>query len=202
MSRNYNFTPFSYGASSNKPAPQKSMNYGAVPPPPVLQTTSRPTGIKAKASYTSMDAISQYVIPPQNYGSKKRSAQQTDDDYFDDDETAEENLAYIPAEGSPAQQPQEDSDEEDPLDAFMKGLEKAESTTKPAPQASTSVAPAPSSKGVRADIDDMDDEESYYKYLEDNPMAGMLDDEVCDFFEGLLSMNLMSDVQAACRAFE
>lgn len=166
MSRNYNFTPFSYGSSSNnKPAPQKSMNYGAVPPPPALQTTSRPTGIKAKTSYTSMDAISQYVIPPQNYGSKKRSAQQTDDDYFDDDETAEDNLAYIPAAGSPAQQAQEDSDEEDPLDAFMKGLEKAESSTKPAPQASTAIALVPSNKGVRADIDDMDDEESYYKFL-------------------------------------
>jgi ATP-dependent RNA helicase DDX42 len=159
------------------------MNYGAVPPPAALTTTSRPTGIKAKSNYTSMDAISQYVIPPQNYGSKKRSAQHTDDDYFDDDETGEENLEYIPAEGSPANNPQEDSDEEDPLDAFMAGLEKEETKAKEKlPVASTS-APVPQKKGVRADIDDMDDEESYYQYMEDNPMAGVADENSGDELE-------------------
>jgi ATP-dependent RNA helicase DDX42 len=177
MSRNYNFTPFSYGSSSNKPQ-QKSMNYGSVPPPPALTTTSRPTGVKAKSNYTSMDAISQYVIPSQNYGSRKRSAQHTDDDYFDDDETPEENLEYIPAEGSPSNKQQSDSDEEDPLDAFMAGLEKAESKAK-----EVKVAPAAPSKGTRYDIDDMDDEESYYQYMEDNPMAGVADEGSGD--EGL-----------------
>lgn len=114
MSKNYNFTPFSYGSSSNNKSSQhqhqKSTNYGAVPPPAALTTSTRPTGVKAKSNYTSMDAISQYVIPPQNYGSKKRSALH-DDDYFDDDEVAEENnLEYIPAEGSPANKQQSDSE--------------------------------------------------------------------------------------------
>lgn len=185
MSKNSKFTPFSYG-SSNKPPQQKSMNYGAVPPPAALTTTSRPTGIKAKSSYTSMDTISQYVIPPQNYGSKKRSAQHTDDDYFDDDENAEENLEYIPATGSPANKLQSDSDEEDPLDAFMAGLEKEETKAKEVkeklPVASTS-APIPQNKGVRVDIDDMDDEESYYQYMEDNPMAGVADENSGDELE-------------------
>lgn len=200
MSKNFNFTPFQYGSS--KQQPQKTVNYGAVPPPAALTTTSRPTGIKAKSAYTSMDAISQYVIPPQNYGSKKRSLQ-TDDDYFDDDETAEENLEYIPADGSPAKKQQSESDEEDPLvrlsyhcfkhsniiytyiyisfqDAFMAGLEK--STAKQV--APTTSAPASTiNKGVRVDIDDMDDEESYYKYLEDNPNAGLIDDNSGDELE-------------------
>lgn len=179
MSRNPNFTPFSYGSSSKKQPQQKTINYGAVPPPAALTTVTRPTGAKAKSSYTSMDAISQYVIPPQNYGSKKRSALTTDDDYFDDDETAEENLDYIPAAGSPANKAQSDSDEEDPLDAFMAGLEKAETKVAPAQAAA---APAPA-KGVRADIDDMDDEESYYKYLEDNPNVGLLDENSGDEVE-------------------
>lgn len=153
------------------------MNYGAVPPPAALTTTSRPTGSKAKIVYTSMDTISQSVIPPQNYGSKKRSALQTDDDYFDDDEVAEGNLEYIPAAGSPANKPQSDSDDEDPLDAFMAGLEKTVSKEIAPPTA----APAqPSNKGVRADIDDMDDEESYYKYLEENPNAGLIDENSGD----------------------
>lgn len=133
-----------------------------------------------------MDTISQNVIPTQNYGpqygSKKRSLH-TDEDYFDEDETPEDNLAYIPAEGSPASKQQEESEEEeDPLDAFMAGLEKE---AKPAPPASlTAEVVAPTiNKGVRADIDDMDDEESYYKYLEENPNAGLLEDNSGDELE-------------------
>ena len=30
------------------------------------------------------------------------------------------------------------------------------------------------SKGVRADVDELDDEELYYKYMEENPDAGKL----------------------------
>ena len=29
-------------------------------------------------------------------------------------------------------------------------------------------------KGVRADVDELDDEELYYKYMEENPDAGIL----------------------------
>lgn len=113
--------------------------------------------------------------------------------YFDDDDEANTpDLAYIPAPGSPsadevkvrmksilfvaprsvffgvvsAQEKSnalESSDEEDPLDAFMMGLEKTmekEKTKGPADVAkATSVKP----KGTRGDIDDEDDEESYYR---------------------------------------
>lgn len=184
MSKNSNFTPFSYGSSSNKQPQGKIVNYGAVPPPAVLTTTTRPTGVKAKSSYMSMDQISQYVIPPQNYGSKKR-AHHIDDDYFDDDETPEENLEYIPAAGSPANKQQSESEEEDPLDAFMAGLEKAEKKEKQIKESLPVAAsvPTPQVKGVRADIDDMDDEESYYKYMEDNPMAGVLEENSGDELE-------------------
>lgn len=56
------------------------------------------------------------------------------------------------------------SDEEDPLDAYMMGIEKhlEKEKTKPLPD-----TPLPSSvkiiKGTRGDIDDEDDEESYYR---------------------------------------
>ncbi len=104
------------------------------------------------------------------------------------------DLPYQPAPGSPgrressgAQKKKEDSDsEEDTLDAFMADLEKSakksglKSGKAEAKEAETSVskgksgkkAESSSSRGVRADIDEADDEESYYKWLEDNPMAG------------------------------
>lgn len=180
MSRNYKFTPFNYGTNSKQPPSSSSQkpifNYGAVPPPEKFST--------GKKSYTSVEAISQ--PPAHNYGSKKRSAFLGDDEYFDDDEGGD-NLEYIPAAGSPAAQKQDDSDEEDELDKFMAGLQQAEAKTTtqvPAASASTATAPPPPlQKGVRGDIDDMDDEESYYKYMEENPNAGVLDDNSGDELE-------------------
>lgn len=77
--------------------------------------------------------------------------------YFDDDEEPVPELAYIPAPGSPSAQQDEESDD-DPLDAFMAGIEKQVERESIAPPQQT-----PRNKGTRADIDDMDDEESYYK---------------------------------------
>lgn len=68
----------------------------------------------------------------------------------------------------------------------MAGLEKAETKAKeskeklPSSSSSTAASAPQSNKGVRADIDDMDDEESYYKYMEDNPMAGVVEDNSGD----------------------
>lgn len=128
------------------------------------------------------------MIPPQNYGSKKRSSYLAgEDDYFDDDDHAENNLEYIPAPDSPAAQKKEDSDSEDELDKFMAGLEQSQTKPKnPVPSSSVPV-PQPQdlalNKGVRADIDDLDDEESYYKYMEENPNAGIVDENSGDELE-------------------
>jgi len=82
--------------------------------------------------------------------------------YFDDDEDNKAQLEYIPAPGSPSYKPQnsqESDSEEDPLDAFMAGLEKEV-------KKDTHVVEAKKEpeKGVRTDIDNEDDEESYYRY--------------------------------------
>jgi ATP-dependent RNA helicase DDX42 len=187
MSRNFNFTPFNYGSGGRKPQQQqqKSTGFNAVPPPAAL-SDPRSVSNRGKASYTSMDAISHSVVTPTSYGSRKRSTVRLDDeDYFnDDDQNDDNNLAYIPAANSPAAQNNDDSDEEDPLDAFMAGLEKEQKVEKEKkekfPQTSESSS---SSKGVRADIDDLDDEESYYKYMEENPMAGLADENSEDEME-------------------
>lgn len=194
MSRNYNFTPFNYGGNSKKPQQQqqqKPFNYGAVPPPQSLTQQRQHQGFRQKTSYTSIDDISQHVIPSQNYGSRKRSSYLAgEDDYFDEDDGADNNLDYIPAAGSPAAKKQEDSDEEDELDKFMAGLEQSEAKkSKPQSSSSNSNIPVatppviPQNKGVRADIDDMDDEESYYKYMEENPNAGVVDENSGDELE-------------------
>ena len=79
-------------------------------------------------------------------------------------------------------------EEEDPLDAFMANLEKdakekaAQKTAKKDTPNASGDKEKKNEKGVRDDIDGMDDEESYYKWLEENPNAGRsgLDEDELD----------------------
>lgn len=111
----------------------------------------------------------------------------------------EEGLPYMPAPGSPgptSDTKEEDigagsDSEEDPLDAFMANMEKDAKSqgvknakderkeklatkAKNQPSATTTNVKGASSnkKGIRDDIEEADDEESYYKWLEENPNAG------------------------------
>lgn len=164
-----------------------SMN--AVPPPSTLNSGRSAGGFPnrnlvpqtggglSKHGYSTMDAISQFANSSQYALGKRKS--RTEDEYFDEEDETTPDLAYIPAPGSPtASQPQQkavdSSDEDDdPLDAFMAGIEKQVEKEK-------KIAENPNvehkSKGIRADIDDEDDEESYYRYMEENPLAGVQDD--------------------------
>nr|CAD7420559.1 unnamed protein product [Timema poppensis] len=152
-----------------------------LPPPP--------SSAISKHGYSTMSAISQNALAA-SYGlPRKRS--KTEEDltislvltavrrYFDEDDDAPppvSTLEYIPAPGSPSYQPGpgESSEEDDPLDAFMAGIEEQvqkETTSKV-------VEPEPDKKkGIRDDIEEEDDEESYYRYMEENPMAGVLNDD-------------------------
>lgn len=58
---------------------------------------------------------------------------------------------------------EEDSDEEDPLDAFMSGLEQHLQKEKTVKTVDVKVGVKTVPKGTRGDIDDEDDEESYYR---------------------------------------
>ncbi len=109
----------------------------------------------------------------------------------------EEALPYQPAPGSPGgsaseakkSKKDESDSEEDPLDAFMANLEKdaQKQGLKATDKKNTDMGAAAgghrgqtkewsssSNKGVRADIEDADEEESYYKWLEENPNAGRI----------------------------
>lgn len=150
---------------------------------------------KQAASYSS-GGSSSYLL---ELGVKKA---RTEEEYFNDDDddydgvNEEDNFARGDererARKSGAGSGSEE--EEDALDAFMANLEKdamdkANSKTK---KAGSSTASSSSSKlattsgskkmdassglpkGVRDDIEEADDEESYYKWLEENPNAGRL----------------------------
>ncbi|KAH8365825.1 hypothetical protein KR093_005206 [Drosophila rubida] len=149
----------------------------------------------SKHGYSTLESISQYTNSTNYVGKRK---QHMDDDYFDDDDETpqqkqpEMDQAYIPAPGSPGAQPtannnsssKADSDsDEDPLEQFMAGINqqvekekvRAAATDTQLKAASGSAAPE-QKKGVRGDIDDEDDEESYYRYMEENPQAGLRDE--------------------------
>lgn len=128
-----------------------------------------------------MDAIAQFANSSHFAvgSSKKRGLDE--DSYFDDDETETPELAYQPAPGSPGFEPpqkeaEKDSESEDELDAFMSMIDKQVEKENTKVKIVQDVKPGPNSKGVRADIDEEDDEESYYRYMEENPMAGVLDE--------------------------
>jgi ATP-dependent RNA helicase DDX42 len=90
--------------------------------------------------------------------------------YFEDDE---DTAAPARSKTSDAS----DDDEEDPLDAFMAGIEK-EVTHQSKPSAESSNRKNPNqTKGVRDDIEGEDDEESYYRFIRENPDAGKNDEE-------------------------
>nr|XP_039248089.1 ATP-dependent RNA helicase DDX42-like isoform X1 [Styela clava]XP_039248090.1 ATP-dependent RNA helicase DDX42-like isoform X2 [Styela clava] len=67
-------------------------------------------------------------------------------------------------------QEEEESEEEDPLDAFMANIENEVKKQ----DKKDSVQKRDTIKGVRDDLETMDDEESYYKYIEENPDAGKM----------------------------
>ncbi|EFA08520.1 ATP-dependent RNA helicase DDX42 [Tribolium castaneum] len=134
--------------------------HNAVPPPPM-------SGV-SKQGYSTMNAISQNALSAAWGGSRKRAA--TEDEYFEDDEEETvPDLAYIPAPGSPTRvetkKQEVPNDDDDPLDAYMAGIEKQMKSEKPG----SSSQPT----GVRNDLEEEDVEESYYRYMEENPNAGL-----------------------------
>jgi len=175
------------------------------PNTPIPGITSAALGL-SKHGYSTMSSISESSLSYSQYGVAIKRAR-TEDEYFNSDdekETAgvEDDGGYQPAPGSPG--PGDANEDDDPLDAYMKELEKeavSKGVTNTAPgvpqeqiikgfQKAKEVGPGGSSlprvlktgmiaknpvtelKGVRDDIEEEDEEESYYRWLEENPNAG------------------------------
>nr|XP_046270321.1 ATP-dependent RNA helicase DDX42 [Scatophagus argus]XP_046270322.1 ATP-dependent RNA helicase DDX42 [Scatophagus argus] len=110
----------------------------------------------------------------------KRANFDEENAYFEDDEeesSSNVDLPYIPAENSPTRQQMQSGggsdSEDDPLDAFMaevesqaaKDMRKLEEKEKK------------SAKGIRDDIEEEDEQEAYFRYMAENPTAGLTQEE-------------------------
>ncbi|XP_076348587.1 ATP-dependent RNA helicase DDX42 isoform X4 [Tachypleus tridentatus] len=167
--RGFGFGSFTLGGKKTEPqlsqSPLESHSLSAVPPPMVN-----------KHGYAGLQTITQNAMAASFGLPRKRP--KTEEEYFEqeDDDENHSNLAYIPAPGSPSlmeEKQESDSDsEEDPLDAFMAGLEKEVEKEKEK-TIETEEKDKLQAKGVRDDIEEEDDEESYYRYMEENPNAGV-----------------------------
>ncbi|XP_061761497.1 ATP-dependent RNA helicase DDX42 isoform X1 [Nerophis ophidion] len=103
----------------------------------------------------------------------KRSNFDEENAYFEDDEeesSSNVDLPYIPAENSPTRLQMKSGggsdSEDDPLDAFMAEVEN---------QAAKDIKKIEekAAKGIRDDIEEEDEQEAYFRYMAENPTAGL-----------------------------
>ncbi|XP_026525437.1 ATP-dependent RNA helicase DDX42 isoform X1 [Notechis scutatus] len=130
--------------------------------------------------------------PPQlpsfyKIGSKRANFDE-ENAYFEDEEEDSNNvdLPYIPAENSPTRQQfhskATDSDsEDDPLEAFMAEVE--DQAARDMKRLEDKDKERKNSKGIRDDIEEEDDQEAYFRYMAENPTAGVVPEEEEDNLE-------------------
>ncbi|OCT62250.1 hypothetical protein XELAEV_18043334mg [Xenopus laevis] len=117
----------------------------------------------------------------------KRANFDEENSYFDDEEEDSSNvdLPYIPAENSPTRQQlrsKTDSDsEEDPLEAFMAEVE--DQAAKDMRKLEERDKEKANARGIRDDIEEEDDQEAYFRYMAENPTAGLVPEEEEDNLE-------------------
>jgi len=191
------------------PPPPNLQHSGKGPITPMGLTSSTVT--LSKQGYSTMSSISSSSLNYSQYGVAIKRAR-TEDEYFNSDDEDEKKKAvedlpaYQPAPGSPGAKGEDSDSEEDPLDAYMASLENEAKTkgmapSKPVEKKSLATKGFTSSttgalktgmiikpkinlvKGVRDDIDNEDDEESYYRWLEENPTAGTTKEDSGDEVE-------------------
>ncbi|NXI60626.1 DDX42 helicase, partial [Chloroceryle aenea] len=131
--------------------------------------------------------------PPQlpsfyKIGSKRANFDE-ENAYFEDEEEDSSNveLPYIPAENSPTRQQfhskSADSDsDDDPLEAFMAEVE-ARPTARDMKRLEDKDKEKKNVKGIRDDIEEEDDQEAYFRYMAENPTAGVVQEEEEDNLE-------------------
>ncbi|XP_067088416.1 ATP-dependent RNA helicase DDX42 [Osmerus mordax] len=112
----------------------------------------------------------------------KRANFDEENAYFEDDEeeSSSTDLPYIPAENSPTRQQLPSGggsdSEDDPLDAFMAEVE--DQAAKDMKKLEEKEKEKKTAKGIRDDIEEEDEQEAYFRYMAENPTAGLtLEDE-------------------------
>ncbi|XP_041634393.1 ATP-dependent RNA helicase DDX42 isoform X1 [Cheilinus undulatus] len=112
----------------------------------------------------------------------KRANFDEENAYFEDDEeesSSNMDLPYIPAENSPTRQQMQSGggsdSEDDPLDAFMAEVESQ--AAKDMRKLEEKEKEKKSAKGIRDDIEEEDEQEAYFRYMAENPTAGLTQEE-------------------------
>lgn len=112
----------------------------------------------------------------------KRANFDEENAYFEDDEeesSSNVDLPYIPAENSPTRQQMQSGggsdSEDDPLDAFMAEVENQ--AAKDMKKLEEKEKEKKSAKGIRDDIEEEDEQEAYFRYMAENPTAGLTQEE-------------------------
>ncbi|XP_053117216.1 ATP-dependent RNA helicase DDX42 isoform X2 [Hemicordylus capensis] len=130
--------------------------------------------------------------PPQlpsfyKIGSKRANFDE-ENAYFEDEEEDSSNvdLPYIPAENSPTRQqfhskPADSDSEDDPLEAFMAEVE--DQAARDMKRLEDKDKERKNTKGIRDDIEEEDDQEAYFRYMAENPNAGVVQEEEEDNLE-------------------
>ncbi|XP_053308958.1 ATP-dependent RNA helicase DDX42 isoform X2 [Spea bombifrons] len=117
----------------------------------------------------------------------KRANFDDENAYFDDEEEDSSNmdLPYIPAENSPTRQQMRSKDEsdseEDPLEAFMAEVE--DQAARDMRKLEEKDKEKKNARGIRDDIEEEDDQEAYFRYMAENPTAGLVPEEEEDNLE-------------------
>ncbi|XP_061701185.1 ATP-dependent RNA helicase DDX42 isoform X1 [Syngnathoides biaculeatus] len=161
VKRGFGFGGFSLASGKKEEAPLPQKSHGSF----------RPSGSSVGGNYGKSQLPSFYKI------GTKRGNFDEENAYFEDDEeesSSNVDLPYIPAENSPTRLQMKsgggsDSDD-DPLDAFMAEVEN---------QAAKDIKKIEekSAKGVRDDIEEEDEQEAYFRYMAENPTAGLTQEE-------------------------
>ncbi|XP_047212890.1 ATP-dependent RNA helicase DDX42-like [Girardinichthys multiradiatus] len=143
---------------------------------------------KSQTSFGASGSSGGYGKSPQlpsfyKIGSKKANFDE-ENAYFEDDEeesSSNADLPYIPAENSPTRQQMQSGggggsdSEDDPLDAFMAEVENQ--AAKDMRKLEEKEKEKKSSKGIRDDIEEEDEQEAYFRYMAENPTAGLTQEE-------------------------
>ncbi|CAF1575626.1 unnamed protein product [Adineta ricciae] len=157
-------------SSNNKPYDPKLQQL--FPLPSNLRANVKKTDVVTQPHRTEQEYFDSDDADDNAHSKAKASASKK----YDDD------LDYQPAPGSPSYKaPQKDDDEDDdeeddPLEQFMKANNNQ---AKKDLEAMGKKKEKKQEKGTRDDIDKEDDQESYFRWLEENPNAGlpMADDD-------------------------
>ncbi|KAM8945793.1 ATP-dependent RNA helicase DDX42 [Pelodytes ibericus] len=152
---------------------------------PKLPQTSHSAFVRATSSGFGAGGSSQ--MPSFYKIGSKRANFDEENAYFDDEEEDSNNmdLPYIPAENSPTRQQLrskgESDSEEDPLEAFMAEVE--DQAAKDMRLLEEKDKEKKNARGIRDDIEEEDDQEAYFRYMAENPTAGLIPEEEEDNLE-------------------